>query len=448
MKRRLMAVLMACVMTLSLLPISALATENSGMEFYKDARDNRDGTYTISMEAWATGKTTTQEKPQPLDIALVLDVSGSMDDPFAGTYQKKIDALKTAVNGFIEGVAAKSPDSKISIVKFAGDMANWVGNDTYQEGRYRYNHTQVVVGLTPVAQAETLKATVNSLRAGGATSADYGMQLANTALQSATNPKVVVMFTDGKPNHDSGFDYSVAAEVVNTARSMKAGGTTIYTVGVFDSTNDQDINTYMSSTSSNCPNASAEVETHWLWGTTGWNVTAGGSNSGKYYKTASSAEELNNIFTTISQEISSAANAALNASTTVVDTLSEYFTFADTTNPVASVKLYTADWNGNSWNEAVEAPANVTPSVDGKTVRVTGYDYAANYVHETQGQKLIIEITVVPSGIGCASPQIPTNADRDVPAAQVVLNQTVVTSAPGKTITGHAVIYDLDGGQS
>lgn len=131
MKRRLMAVLMACVMTLSLLPISALATENSGMEFTKDARDNRDGTYTISMEAWATGKTTTSTTTVPLDIALVLDVSGSMDDPFAGTRQKKIDALKTAVNGFIEGVAAKSPDSNISIVKFAGDMANWVGNDTY-----------------------------------------------------------------------------------------------------------------------------------------------------------------------------------------------------------------------------------------------------------------------------------------------------------------------------
>lgn len=438
MKRRLMAVLMACVMTLSLLPISALATD-SGMEFTKDARENRDGTYTISMEAWATGKTTTQEKPQPLDIALVLDVSGSMDDPFAGTYQKKIDALKTAVNSFIDGVAANSPESKISIVKFAGDMANWVGNDTYQEGRYRYNHTQVVVGLTPVAQAETLKATVNSLRAGGATSADYGMQLANTALQSATNPKVVVMFTDGKPNHDSGFDYSVAAEVVNTARSMKAGGTTIYTVGVFDSTNDQDINTYMSSTSSNCPNASAEVETHWLWGTTGWNVTAGGSNSGKYYKTASSAEELNNIFTTISQEISSAANAALNASTTVVDTLSEYFTFADTTNPVASVKVYTADWNGNSWNEAVEAPAHVKASVDGKTVRVTGYDYAANYVHETQGQKLIIEITVVPDPTATWGPtnEYPTNQGN----AAVMLSEQVIEERTSPTV--HVKTYQV-----
>lgn len=449
MKRRLMAVLMACVMTLSLLPISALAAENSGMEFTKDARDNRDGTYTISMEAWATGKTTTQEKPQPLDIALVLDVSGSMDKKFGNPKQKKIDALKTAVNSFIDGVAANSPESNISIVKFAGELMGNVGNDMYWKDGYHYNYTQIVKELTSVETGKSnLINAVNNLQAGGATSADNGMQLASGELASSTsgNPKVVVMFTDGEPNHDSGFDYSVAAKVVNTAKDMKAGGTTIYTVGVFDSTNNQNINTYMSSTSSNCPNASAEVETHWLWGTTGWNVTDGGSDYDKYYKTASSAGELNNIFTTISQEISSAANAALNASTTVVDTLSEYFTFANT--PGGDVKVYTANWNGNSWDEAVEAPANVTPSVDGKTVRVTGYNYAEHYVHGTEGQKLIIEITVVPSGIGCASPQIPTNADGDVPAAQVVLNQTVVTSAPGKTITGHAVIYDLDGGQS
>lgn len=155
MKRRLMAVLMACVMTLSLLPISALATENSGMEFTKDARDNRDGTYTISMEAWATGKTTTSTTTVPLDIALVLDVSGSMDDPFAGD-QKKIDALKTAVNGFIEGVAAKSPDSNISIVKFAGKIKNEVGNDTYRENGYRYNNTQIVTNLTLLGRERML----------------------------------------------------------------------------------------------------------------------------------------------------------------------------------------------------------------------------------------------------------------------------------------------------
>ena len=439
MKRRLMAVLMACVMTLSLLPISALATENSGMEFHKTASVNEDGkTYTISMEAWATGKTTTQEKPQPLDIALVLDVSGSMDDPFTGD-QKKIDALKTAVNGFIEGVAAKSPDSNISIVKFAGKMTDKVGNDMYRDG-YLYNYTQIVKGLTPVGtEKDALKAAVSSLKPAGATPADYGMQLAQAALAPSTsgNSKVVVMFTDGEPNHYSDFDNSVAARAVNTAKNMKDGGTTIYTVGVFTKLSEKVID-YMNATSSNYPQATATDNFDVTWGE--------GSDKG-YYKTASNAADLNNIFTTISQDISSAAKPELNASTTVVDTLSEYFTFADT-NPVSSVKVYTADWNGNSWNEKVEAPANVTAGVEGKTVRVTGYNYAANYVHGTEGQKLIIEITVVASGIGCVSSEIPTNADGDMPAAQVVLNQTVVTSAPGKTITGHAVIYDLDGGQS
>ena len=319
-------------------------------------------------------------------------------------------------------------------------MTDKVGNDMYRESGYRYNYTQIVKELTSVETGKSaLIDAVNNLWAAGATSADYGMQLAQAALASSTsgNSKVVVMFTDGEPNHQNGFDKKVATNVVNTARSMKDGGTTIYTVGVFTDPSEKVID-YMNATSSNYPQATAEGKFNVTWGE--------GSDKG-YYKTASSAEELNNIFKTINEEISSAANAALNASTTVVDTLSEYFTFADT-NPVSSVKVYTADWNGNSWNEAVEAPANVTPSVDGKTVRVTGYNYAEHYVHGTEGQKLIIEITVVASGIGCVSSEIPTNADGDVPAAQVVLNQTVVTSAPGKTITGHAVIYDLDGGQS
>ena len=527
MKRRLMAVLMACVMTLSLLPISALATENSGMEFYKTAGDNGNGTYTISMEAWATGKTTTQVKPQPLDIALVLDVSGSMADPFTqdsttytkvyapdlnqndtyyvvytdnywGSYhievswcstcnawtdgcsnwwsghepgtsftpkqnaedtggtqfyvkqktagQSKLEALKIAVNSFIDGVAANSPKSNISIVKFAGTEANWVGDDTYWASGYSYNYTQIVKGLTPVETGkDALKSAVSSLLAGGATSADYGMQLARGELASSTsgNPKVVVMFTDGEPNHDSGFDYSVAAKVVNTAKDMKAGGTTIYTVGVFDSTNNQNINTYMSSTSSNCPNASAEVETHWLWGTTGWNVTDGGSDYDKYYKTASSAGELNNIFTTISQEISSAANAALNASTTVVDTLSEYFTFNDT-KPVDSVKVYTADWNGNSWESPAPA-SGVDVSVEGKTVRVTGYNYAEHYVHGTEGQKLIIEITVVadPTATWGPTNEYPTNQGN----AAVMLSEQVIEerTSPAVRVATYQVRYQVNG---
>lgn len=521
MKRRLMAVLMACVMTLSLLPISALATENSGMEFYKTARDNRDGTYTISMEAWATGKTTTQEKPQPLDIALVLDVSGSMADPFtqdsitytevyepelnkdniyyvytsyyggyyyevswcstcnawtdgcfdlfghnggtrytpkkdaedtSGTQfyvkqetagQSKLDALKVAVNGFIDGVAAKSPDSNISIVKFAGKMTDKVGNDMYRDGGHLYNYTQIVTTLTPAkTEKDALKDAVNGLRAAGATPADYGMKKAQAALASSTsgNSKVVVMFTDGEPNHQNGFDKYVASDVINKAGELKAGGTTIYTVGVFTDQSD-DINTYMSSTSSNYPNASAEVG---RFGT--WNVKNGGSDSGKYYKTASNAADLNNIFTTISQEISSAANAALNDTTTVVDTLSEYFTFANT--PGGDVKVYTVNNvnNGTEWAaEKTDITESVNVTVADKQISVTGYNYAEHYVHGTEGQKLIIEITVVPDPTATWGPtnEYPTNQGN----AAVMLGEQVIEeqTSPAVRVATYQVRYQVNG---
>ena len=447
MKRRLMAVLMALVMTLSLLPVSAFAADDPGISFTKSAVANDDGTYTITMEAYATGKTTTTTTKQALDIALVLDVSGSMDDNFGRgpQRQKKLDALKTAVNSFIDGVAAGSPESNISIVKFAGNMTNEVGNDTYREKGYTYNYTQIVKQLTAVKTGkDELKTAVSSLRAAGATAADYGMEKAETALAAAQNPKVIVMFTDGEPNHDNGFDYEVATSVINKAQTMKAAGTTIYTVGVFEKTNTKN-DRYMSSTSSNYPNATAKVNYPW-YGGVDWQVSNGGTDKGSYYKTASSASDLNNIFKEISQEISSAANANLNDKTTVVDTISDYFTL-DTDN-AASVKVYTADKTADGWAEAVEAPESVKVSIDGKTVSVTGYDYAANYVHDGQGQKLIIKITVVPSGTGCETKDIPTNADSSTDnAAKVMLNGEEVTSAPSASIEGHAVAYDLAGGE-
>ena len=447
MKRRLMAVLMALVMTLSLLPVSAFAADDPGISFTKSAVANDDGTYTITMEAYATGKTTTTTTKQALDIALVLDVSGSMDDNFGRgpQRQKKLDALKTAVNSFIDGVAEGSPESNISIVKFAGNKTDTIGNDTYQDGRYTYNYTQIVKQLTAVKTGkDALKTAVSSLRAAGATAADYGMEKAEAALATAQNPKVIVMFTDGEPNHFSGFDYEVATSVINKARTLKAAGTTIYTVGVFEKTNTEN-DRYMSSTSSNYPKATAEIIHHFMRPDE-WRVNNGGTDKGSYYKTASSASDLNNIFKEISQEISSAANANLNDKTTVVDTISDYFTL-DTDN-AASVKVYTADKTADGWAEAVEAPESVKVSIDGKTVSVTGYDYAANYVHDGQGQKLIIEITVVPSGTGCETKDIPTNADSSTDnAAKVMLNGEEVTSAPSASIEGHAVAYDLAGGE-
>lgn len=73
------------------LPVSAEEIPNpgEGMQIHKTAEANNDGTYTISLEAYATGSKFTSEtqKDVPTDIVLVLDQSGSMQDPMSYTYE-------------------------------------------------------------------------------------------------------------------------------------------------------------------------------------------------------------------------------------------------------------------------------------------------------------------------------------------------------------------------
>lgn len=61
-------------------------TADSGMKISKTATANADGTYTITLEAFATGsKVITEQKTDiPTDIVLVIDQSGSMKDPIGG----------------------------------------------------------------------------------------------------------------------------------------------------------------------------------------------------------------------------------------------------------------------------------------------------------------------------------------------------------------------------
>lgn len=69
--------------TLALPTRAAGEQENKGMVIDKTAEVNKDGTYTITLEAYATGDKiiTETQKDIPTDIVLVLDQSGSMDDP-------------------------------------------------------------------------------------------------------------------------------------------------------------------------------------------------------------------------------------------------------------------------------------------------------------------------------------------------------------------------------
>ena len=206
------------------------------------------GLSALSSTAKITGQTTV-----PLDIVLVLDVSGSMDDPMgSGDRTKRIDALKAAVNSFIDGSAKVNDQradvnkqNRIAVVKFAGNKTDKIGNDQYSQNRYWYNYTQVVSGYKAYTSGNKSEweTTVNALKPAGCTAADYAMDLTKTLVdQSKTDAnnnadrknvkRVVIFFTDGEPNHQSGFDDDVANDAITSAKTIKTDAD-IYTIGIF-----------------------------------------------------------------------------------------------------------------------------------------------------------------------------------------------------------------------
>ena len=424
--KRALALVLALVMALSLMALPSFAegeetgggndgmpyieenghggkVEKDGLVMSKTIKKTGDSQFLLTLEAFATGSTTTTTSTAPVDIVLVLDVSGSMDDPINGYgSQDKIDALKTAVNGFIDKVAEKSPNSNIAVVKFAGKEKTETGNDKYRSGGYYYNYSQTVIDLTAAGTgAAALKDAVIALDPDGSTAADYGMNRAKSIIDSVKNndhQKVVIMFTDGEPNHSSGFETDVANDAIKASKSIKDAGATVYTIGCFGTTpsDTSDTGKYMNYVSSNYPEATS--------------MTNGGNkaNPANYYKTVSSAADLNNIFTEISQTVGG-TTVTLGSTSVLRDVISDSFTLPSDYKD-GDIKAYSVSCTGKNgdtytWANTPDADkytVNVDPS-DNKTINVNGFDYAANWVDQfgvndsqSHGKKLVVEIPIVP----------------------------------------------------
>lgn len=254
-----------------------------------------------------------------LDIVLVLDASGSMDDDMTGG--KRIDALKNAANAFIDEIATQnasisdaSKQHQVSIVKFAGEKSNKVGNDTYRKGGYTYNYSQVMKSMTACSETtkSSFKDTINAIKPAGATNAAAGMELAQGQTSKRSDAKkIVIFFTDGTPTTQSEFSNGVASDAIAAAKTMKDAGASVYTIGIFDGANPSagvnasgtsNENKFMQAASSNYPAAAYTYTQYWLSGEWKWSFgdRAEGSD---FYKSASSASELSKIFEDISKEI-------------------------------------------------------------------------------------------------------------------------------------------------
>ncbi len=297
-----------------------------------------DSDFLTSLSAISSTSNLTMTSSTPLDIVLVLDASGSMDDSMGNRDStKRIDALKAAANAFVdeiakanEGISDASQQHRVAVVKFAGKGTESIGNDTYWSGRYKYNYSQRMLGLTACTQGGkgTITSRINAIEPAGATRADEGMSQAKKALDEEPRSgakRVVVFFTDGTPTTSSEFSSSVANSAVSTAKALKDGGTTIYTVGIqngakpsddpngWNATNE---NKFLHALSSNYPAA------------TKYNELGARATDSDFYKTATSANDLKDVFSGISQDIVSAAGHPTDVVEGAENT-SGYVTFTD-----------------------------------------------------------------------------------------------------------------------
>lgn len=498
--KRMLSLLLAVIMILSVIPITASAAENDGTTggIKTDKKYDPESGY-LTLEAYVTGESQTQVVAQPVDIALVLDVSGSMEelkqyswtdigwywaykesDSFIkvtnrndlndldtvygaaeGTYLlhsvtlwthgkgytpmrysggewqylnkdkewanvanssygsgdiyiTKLNALKIAVKRFIDTANAASDPAhpnRISIIKFAGDKKDTIGDERYDSSNTDSgwsNYSQIVQDLTNVNDnASTLKTTVDSLLASGATRADFGMQHAQTVLAStdSSRKKVAIMFTDGEPTSGNSFETAVANGAITAAKALKDSGTTIFTVGCFSTTPKTDPTTYMNYVSSNYPNATS--------------LTSGGASvSTKYYSTAATSADLTGIFQTISQEVGG-ASVTLTATTVLKDTISDYFNLDESVDGSRKIEVHTenctaidADGNPTAWQKDNDNTVyNVKTA--GKTITVEGFDYSANWVGSHNGRpggkKIVLRIPIKPIDEKCWGLGLPTN---------------------------------------
>ena len=324
--------------------------------------ENEESDFLTTLSAMSSTSNSTVTVTTPLDIVMVLDASGSMDDPMGGGDRtKRIDALKSAANSFIDTIAKQNESiegvdrqHRVAIVKFAGDKTDKIGNDQYKQGQFWYNYSQVVEGLSDCSggKATNLKNKIAGIKPAGATHADHGLELVGDITSGREDAKkIVVFFTDGKPTSVSEFDSGVAKAAVTAAKEMKDGKATVYTIGIFsgaDPTADpskkgtSDVNKFMHAVSSNYPSATSYTSDQ--LGTRAENPD--------FYKSATNADELKKVFDDISKAITSEAPHPTEIHKGYDANKSGYITFTDELGDFMQVDGFTeAIINGTSFTK-------------------------------------------------------------------------------------------------
>ena len=331
--------------------------------------------FVTTLSTMSSTSDTTSLVTKPLDIVMVLDASGSMDNDMGDSDStKRIDALKAAASSFIDTIAEQNKSIKdtnkrhqVAIVKFSGAKKNEIGNDTYRDSQgYTHNYSQTMKSLTPCVDsaATELKNTVGYIEPAGATRADYGLELARDMSGREDAQKVVVFFTDGTPTDVRNFNPTVANNAIVAAKKMKGKGATVYTIGIFDDANPadeptnywtSDENKFMHAVSSNYPNATSYTT----------NELGKRTENSDFYKAASNADELKKVFDDISSSITSGKGSPTQIEDGYDESKSGYITFSDELGDFMQVDTFvSAQINGVPFDEVTKTTKGNTDTYE------------------------------------------------------------------------------------
>ena len=364
----------------------------------------------------------------------------------------RLNALKSAANAFANAVAVKAAGADGNISTTDDNINHRIAVVGYADtdSDYGYN-TGVFIGST-LNQYETaaakvygkslqdmsttngksnVTASLNALQASGATRTDYGLTMANGILnanpvpQGETRNRVVIVFTDGSPTDYNGFQKNVANSAISTANAIKAGGTTVYSIGIFSGAD--------ASSAGTEPNGNLNNNSSQLTAACNWFMQKVSSNNGtprtpSYYLSAGDSASLNSIFQQISNNITTGGSATTLGSETVVkDVISPYFTLpAGASAKDIQINTYACtgkDGDTYTWSSTSSGNGGATATVNGDQVSVTGFDFSENWcgtetnadgTTTVRGKKLVISFTVDPKNDFLGGNNVITNASAGV----------------------------------
>lgn len=403
----------------------------------------------------------------------------------------RLDALATAVDGFIASVAekAKGPDGiagteddvshRIAIAGFSSSgytntelltgvtvnqgtryssnqpvITSWstyyypdyyayngpqyYRGDSNQQGCYAITTQDYKNSLQDVSTSDGLvnvQAAVDYLTAQGGTQTDAGMDMANkifyqNPINEEERDRVVIVFTDGIPTGESSsYNSDVAEKAIGYANTAKTThGADVYAIGIFEGAD---------ATSAGDKYGNETKKGNYFMQNLSSNN--GTPQSPSYYLSASNSSELNAVFEAIS-ETTGSSRLDLDEATVVKDVLTQYFTVpngADT-----PVDIYTQTYNGTEFTGRREEAEGVTATVDPKTgeISVTGFDFSTHFISENgrdennpnavgdyHGEKLIISFPIVPKEEFWGGNKVPTN---NTDASGVFDDNTLVENFP------------------